>query len=469
MSIYEVLSVVSAILSVAGVTLLLVILVRTSGTAEKEREKKIIGEIEDELVKSRQETVSMTQSSIRAMGEMMARSQDVLRSTVNDSVNSLDRRFQNFSSQNKIDMENMRTSTESRILAMQNTSTEQLESMRRTMDEKLEKQILRNEQRMESLRSSVEQKLSNIQEDNTKQLEAMRQTVDEKLQKSLDEKFNQSFKLVSDRLDEVYKGLGEMQNLASGVGDLKKVLSNVKTRGLLGEVQLGAILSEILSPEQYEENIPTKAGSNKPVEFAVRMPGEGSEPVYLPIDAKFPLDSYSDLIAAYDDGDKAAVDAAAKILISRLKQFAKDISEKYLDPPNTTDFAIMFLPVEGLYAEAVRRGLVEELQRNYKINIAGPTTMAALPNSLQMGFRTLAIQKQSGEAWKVLEGVKTEFDSFAQVLQRTQNRLTQAGQELDTLVGVRTRKIQSKLSRVSRLPTDSAEEQTAISGGEEED
>lgn len=304
---------------------------------------------------------------------------------------------------------------------------------------------------METMRKTVQDGMHEIRGENNRQLEQMRVTVDEKLQKTLNERISQSFQMVNERLEQVYKGLGEMQNLASGVGDLKKVLSNVKTRGVLGEIQLGAILEEILSPEQYEANVITKPNSKNFVEFAVKMPGSGEDTVYLPIDAKFPLDAYAQLMEAYDAADTAQIDAAGKTLETRIRQFAKDIHDKYIDPPHTTEFGIMFLPIEGLYAEVVRRGLIEVLQRDYHVNIAGPTTMAALLNSLQMGFRTLAIQKRSGEVWKVLGAVKTEFETFGKVITAAQARLEQAGSELDKLVGVRTRQIQRKLSAVASL------------------
>lgn len=307
-----------------------------------------------------------------------------------------------------------------------------------------------NEQKLDAMRDTMTKSLLKMQEDNSKKLEDMRKTVDEKLQKSLEENMSRSFKMVSERLEQVYKGLGEMQTLASGVGDLKKVLSNVKTRGILGEIQLGAILREILSPEQYEENVVTVKGSRNPVEFAVKMP-KGDGFVYLPIDSKFPGDAFFDLQTAYESGDAAAVSAAKNVLFSRIKSFAKDIHDKYIEPPYTTDFAIMFLPFEGLYAEAVNSGMVETLQNTYKVNIAGPSTMAALLNSLQMGFKTLAIQKRSVEVWSVLSSVKTEFDKFGQVLEATQNRLDQANRELDKLVGVRTRAIQRRLKDVEAL------------------
>ncbi len=308
-----------------------------------------------------------------------------------------------------------------------------------------------NEQKLEQIRGTMEKKITDLTADNNRQLAEMRQTVDEKLQKTLEDRISQSFKLVSERLEQVYKGLGEMQNLASGVGDLKKVLSNVKTRGILGEVQLSAILEQILAPDQYEENVRTKSTGSERVEFAVKLPGDGDSVVWLPIDAKFPGDAYAALVDAYDSGDAAMVDAAAKNLERIIKSEARDIHEKYVEPPYTTDFAIMFLPFEGLYAEVVRRGLLEVLQRDYKINIAGPTTMAALLNSLQMGFRTLAIQKHSSEVWDVLGAVKTEFDKFGTVLEATQARINQANAELDKLIGTRTRSIQRKLRGVTSL------------------
>lgn len=313
---------------------------------------------------------------------------------------------------------------------------------------------------METIRQSTEKRMADMQASNEKKLEEMRRTVDEKLQKTLDERISQSFSLVNERLERVYKSLGEMQKVGAGVEDLRKVLSNVKTRGILGEVQLGAILEEILSPEQYEMNIATKKGSADRVEFAVKLPGDGDVPVYLPIDAKFPMDAYQNLLDAYESADPLQVQVAVKELKTRIKGFGKDIHNKYIDVPNTTEFAIMFLPVEGLYAEAVKRGLVEELQKD-KINLAGPTTMAALLNSLQMGFRTLAIQKSSGQVWKVLGEVKSEFANFESILDSTQKRMQQASQELDKLIGVRTRAINRKLRDVSEytaLDSDKAEE-----------
>ena len=308
-----------------------------------------------------------------------------------------------------------------------------------------------NRAELEKMRRTVEERMARIEEDTAKKLEEMRKTVDEKLQQTLEEKMNRSFRLVSERLEQVYQGLGEMQTLAAGVGDLKKVLTNVKTRGILGEIQLGAILAEILAPEQYETNVATKKGSKQVVEFAIKIPTQQGAFVYLPVDSKFPGDTYEALLAAYDTGNAEEVKQAVKRLRTVILQEAKDIQEKYIAPPQTTSFGILFLPFEGLYAEAVKAGLIEELQRDYHVNLAGPSTMAALLNSLQMGFRAMAIQKRTGEVWQVLGAVKTEFDSFAKVLEATKVRLDQAGGELEKLIGVRTRQIQRKLASVERL------------------
>lgn len=319
------------------------------------------------------------------------------------------------------------------------------------MENRLKTFSMENEQKLENIRSTVEKKLTYMQEDNNKQLENIRTTVDEKLQNTLENKLNKSFETVSKQLQQVYKGLGEMQNLAVGVGDLKKVLSNVKTRGILGEIQLSAILKEILSPEQYEENVATKKGSRNVVEFAIKLPADDDSFVYLPIDSKFPGDTYAKLVDAMNSGNKEEIEVCSKNLLRTIKSEAKDIHDKYISPPNTTEFAIMFLPFEGLYAEVVNRGMVEVLQREYKVNVAGPSTMGALLNSLQLGFKTLAVQKRSAEVWQILNDVKREFDTFADVLEKTQTKLNQANTELDKLVGVRTRKIQSQLSKVQKL------------------
>ena len=330
---------------------------------------------------------------------------------------------------------------DARLAGMQDLIDDRL----RAMDKRISDSSLHSEVKLESMRDSMEKRLQAIRDDSSRQLDEIRNTVDEKLQKTLEDKIGQSFRLVSERLEQVYRSLGEVQSLSEGVGDLRKVLSNVKTRGIFGELQLGAILSEILSPEQYDTNVVTKPGSGDPVEFAVKFPGDGGETVYLPIDSKFPMDAYQALMDAYDTGDKAAVDAAGGYLETRIRQEGKKIRDKYIAPPNTTDFAVMFFPVEGLYAEAVRRGLVDTLQQNYRVSIAGPTTMAALLNSLQMGIRTLAIQQRSSEVWKVLGEVRNEFDTFGAVLESAQGRIMKVNEDLDKLIGVRTRQIQKKL------------------------
>jgi DNA recombination protein RmuC len=299
-------------------------------------------------------------------------------------------------------------------------------------------------------------KQSELVKSTEEKLEKMRETVDEKLHKTLEERLGQSFKLVSERLEAVQKGLGEMQNLASGVGDLKKVLSNVKTRGVLREIQLGNILEQIMAPEQYEANVKTKKGSNDHVEFAIKLPGKDDlgQEVYLPIDAKFPQEDYVRLQTAYDQGDIVGIEAANKALSNSIKKFAKDIRDKYIDPPHTTDFGIMFLPIEGLFAEVVRQPeLVAILQREYKIIVTGPTTLAAMLNSLQMGFKTLAIQKRSSEVWQILGAVKTEFTKFGTVLEKARKKISEADGELEKLVTTRTNQLMSKLKKVEELPS----------------
>jgi DNA recombination protein RmuC len=310
---------------------------------------------------------------------------------------------------------------------------------------------------IEKMRETIQFQLKSLQDDNSKKLEEMRNTVDEKLQSTLEKRLSESFKQVSERLEQVHKGLGEMQTLANGVGDLKKVLSNVKTRGILGEVQLENILEQILTKDQYLKNVFTKPDCRENVEFAIKIPGKddyGKE-VLMPIDSKFPLECYYGLLEAYDSADNTVIQNAAKLLENTIKKVAKDIRDKYIEPPHTTDFGIMFLPVEGLYAEVVRRtNLLEILQRDYKIIITGPTTLAAILHSLQMGFRTLAIEKRSSEVWKVLSAVKTEFSKFNVVLKKAQEKLNKASEDIDNLVGTRSRQIQHKLRNITSLPVN---------------
>jgi DNA recombination protein RmuC len=313
-----------------------------------------------------------------------------------------------------------------------------------------------NEQKFDKLQGKVESQLKEIQDKNEKKLEEMRLTVDEKLHATLEKRLGESFKLVSERLEQVYKGLGDMQELARGVGDLKNVLTNVKTRGGWGEIQLENLIDQILTREQYEKNVVTKKGSSDRVEIAIKLPGRDTinkEPVWLPVDAKFPVEDYQRLLEAQDLANSAAIIEAGKAIETRIKTEAKKIAEKYVDPPSTTDFAIMFLPIEGLYAEVLRRpGLAESLQRENRIVVSGPTTLAALLNSLQMGFRTLAIEKRSSEVWKVLSIVKTEFGKFGDILEKTQEKLKQASDTIDT-AKVRSRAIERQLRDVQELPS----------------
>jgi DNA recombination protein RmuC len=326
-------------------------------------------------------------------------------------------------------------------------------------------------EKLDRVRDSVEGKLASIQADNSRQLEKMRETVDEKLQATLEQRLGESFRHVSERLEQVQLGLGEMRALATGVGDLKKVLTNVRTRGTWGEIQLGALLEQILTREQYETNVATKEGSNDRVEFAVKLPGRDDQgPVWLPIDAKFPQEDYQRIVDASEQANPVLLEESAKQLENRIRLEAKSIRDKYIDPPHTTDFAIMFLPTEGLYAEVLRRpGLTEDLQLTCRIMITGPTTLAAMLNSLQMGFRTLAIEKRSGEVWALLGAVKTEFGKFGDILDRTQKKLQEASNTIEN-AATRTRQIERKLRNVQELPAGEAvkllgEEE----GGEEEE
>src|SRR5204862_5331642 len=322
---------------------------------------------------------------------------------------------------------------------------------------------------LESVRGIVDLRLKQLQEDNTGQLEKMRATVDEKLQGTLEKRLGESFKLVSERLEQVHQGLGAMRQLASDVGGLQKVLSNVKMRGGWGEVQLGSLLEQVLTADQFARNVKTRDESAERVEFAIKLPGdENGAPVWLPIDAKFPTEDYQRLLAAQDKGDVVAIDDAMRSLETQLKKSAKDICQKYINPPRTTDFALMFLPMEGLYAEAIRRvGLVEQVQRDCRVIFAGPTTLAALLNSLQMGFRTLAIQKRSSEVWNLLAGVKTEFGKFGDALAAVKEKLEQAARKMED-VDVRSRALTKKLRDVEELPTNPQPMLKDLLGGDED-
>jgi DNA recombination protein RmuC len=352
------------------------------------------------------------------------------------------------------------------VQGMGNMLTANQGAQQRMMERRLQTLETTNEQKLDNMRKTLADGMEAMRTENAQKLDDMRRTVDEQLQDTLQKRINDSFRTVNEQLEQVYKGLGEMQNLASDVGGLKQVLSGVKTRGILGEIQLGAILEEILAPEQYATNINTIPNSTQRVEFAVRMPGTNGETVWLPIDSKFPGDTYAHLQDAIAAGDVEEIAAARKALETVIRAEAKDIRTKYVEPPYTTNFGILFLPFEGLYAEVVNSGLLEVLQREYQVNIAGPSTMAALLNSLQMGFKTLAIQKRSNEVWQVLGAVKTEFEKFGDGLSKMQQHLRQTDEDLDRLIGTRTRAINRKLREVQKLDANSAANLLELSGEE---
>jgi DNA recombination protein RmuC len=344
----------------------------------------------------------------------------------------------------------------------QTDAMQQQTLLRQELSKQLETLTSTNEKKLELVRQTTMQMLEKLQKDNADKLEKMRETVDEKLNKTLEERLTQKFQLISSQFETVQKGFGEMQGLVSGVDELKRALSNVKTRGIMGEIQLGRILEEILSPDMYLKETPTRPGSSDRVEYAVRLPGDGNRSIFLPIDSKFPLEDYYVVLSAYDTNDSKQVEAALKTLETKIERFASDIASKYIEVPYTTNFAVLFLPIEGLYAEAIRRGLIERLQTKYSVVLAGPTTMSALLNSLQIGFKTLAIQKKSQEVWHVLANAKNEFDKFAEVLAKAQEKIQSAGSELDRLIGTRTRMIQSKLKNLETLGEALKVEETKV-------
>lgn len=402
--------IVIILMCAAIIILAVLILVRLGGNRDNSSDelKRLIEASRSETAASdrqlREEVSANVQLSVRNLGEILSSGQKASGDSVNEQLRTLENRF-------------------------------------RTLE-------ANNEQRLDQIRKTISDQLLNIQTENSRKLEAIQSTVSEKLEN----KMNESFKLVSERLEQVYKGLGEMQSIASGVGDLKKVLSNVKNRGILGEIQLGAILEDILVPEQYDREAATIPGSSNRVEFAVKLPGgESGSHIYLPIDSKFPGDTYAALQDAYDSGDPERVADARKQLIAAVKKSAKDIRDKYVQPPYTTNFGIMFLPFEGLYSEVVSSGATESLQREFSVSVAGPSTMAAMLNSLQMGFRTLAIQKKSNQVWEILGAVKSEFLNFSKALEETQKHIKKVDDDLEKLVGVRTRQINRKLSAIEAV------------------
>jgi len=387
-------------------------------TALANKQERLEDVIKDEITSNRLETTQSARQARQELGAALKLASDSLQQRLTENIHVQKDQLDSFSKQ---------------LMAMTRLNEEKLEAMRNTMETQLQA----------------------LQEDNTRKLEQMRATVDEKLQGTLDKRLGESFKQVSERLEQVYKGLGEMRTLATGVGDLKKVLTNVKTRGTWGEIRLSHILEQILTPDQYEVNVATKKNSNERVEFAIKLPGQNTDRekiVWMPIDAKFPQEDYQRLMDAREAADKELAEKSIKNLEMRIKAEAKLIKEKYLDPPDTTDFGIMFLPVEGLYAEVLRRpGLCDSLQREHRIVVTGPTTLAALLNSLQMGFRTLAIEKRSSEVWRLLGMVKTEFGKFGDVLAKTKKKLQEAGHTIDR-AEIRTRAIARTLRKVQDVP-----------------
>ena len=398
---------------------------------EVEAETEVLA---DQLRVMQGEVTRTTSASARDMGTLLAESQRQSQEAATARLDAIDRAG----------------------AARQRAANDALLAQLQVLETRLKNLEDTNANRLDGVRATLLQGMANIRADNNKKLDEIRGTVDEKLETTLQRRVSESFRAVSTQLEQVYKGLGEMQSLAADVGGLKQVLSGVKTRGILGEIQLGAILEEILAPEQYDTNVATIPGSAQRVEYAIKMPGADGGSVWLPIDSKFPGDTYAHLQDAQASGDAQAVENARHALELVLRSEAKDIREKYVEPPYTTAFGILFLPFEGLYAEVVNAGLLEVLQRDYQVNVAGPSTMAALLNSLQMGFKTLAIQKRSGEVWQLLGAVKTEFDKFGQGLSKLQQRLRQTDEELDNLIGVRSRAISRKLRAVQTMDDASA-------------
>ena len=455
------------VLLIAVVIMMIVLLVMTSKMKDN-RADTFLNNIEG-LVKDMSDVKDKTSFVKERLGEMKQSdetSQRALRSEISTSVQNLGeslRREQQTSFQTSVDQlklfeQRLCTMEQSNSRALSNIS-DTISGQLKTFEERIGSMEHNNTDAINNMRDAMNMQMSQMRSENGKHLDEIKRTVDDTLQSSLEEKLNRSFRTVSEQLEQVYKGLGEMQALASGVGDLKKVLSNVKNRGILGEMQLDNILEEILAPEQYDKNVVTIPGSKDPVEFAIKLPGNDGEPVYLPVDSKFPGDTYANYRDACASGDKALADAAWKELERRLKSCAKDIKTKYVEPPHTTNFGIMFLPFEGLYAEAVDHGMVEILQREYNINIAGPSTMAAMLNALYMGFRTLAIQKRSNEVWNVLGAVRSEFETFNEALTKTQEQLRKADDTLEKLVGTRSRQMLRKLKNVEII-----EDKTSIAG-----
>ena len=468
------------VIGIITIILLAVVLIKMfmgSGEVDVDVDKVIIA-VKDGLSSSqrdlREEMTGSVQTNVRSMGEGINSVQKAIGESHNEKLMAIERQLTEVRSDTDKKLNSIRQvvddNLQSSLGEKMNTFSQLITDNQKQSGKAINDSLINlenrfktlettNNEKLESMRRTMMNQLSMIQEENQKKLDVIQKTVNEKLEDQL----NKSFSLVSERLEKVYQSLGEMQTIATGVGDLKKVLTNVKTRGILGEIQLGSILEEILAPEMYDTEVPTIPGSTNRVEFAVKLPGQGEgEHIYLPIDSKFPGDTYSALQDAYDSGNKDEIAAARKTLESVIKKCAADIKSKYVSPPYTTNFGIMFLPFEGLYAEVVKSGLIDALQRDYSISITGPSTMAAMLNSLQMGFRTLAIQKRSSEVWTILGSVKKEFATFNEVLEKTQKHVRQVDDDLEKLIGTRTRQINRSLSKVEVIGGDQPE----LQGGE---
>lgn len=454
-------------LALATITLLVVVLLfLRKGDTSSDAVSTLLRENRQELMSQLKENRGELTAAIGEFRKELAGSIGELSAQQRDSLNKLEQKFSLLTEKNEAQLDKVNSKLEEKLAQVSDQTRIENKLLKESQEKSLKEFQDRFDKNVQSFNELQKEKfglMENQQKDmvqlTEKKLEEMRVTVDEKLQKTLNERLGQSFELVSKQLESVQKGLGEMHTLAQDVGGLKKVLSNVKMRGGIGEVQLSMLLDQILAPEQYEANVKTKKGSNELVEYAIKLPGKSEDgtPMWLPVDAKFPQDMYVKLQDAYDGGDPSVVEREGKNLETTIKGMAKDIRDKYLDPPNTTDFAIIFLPFENIYAEVVRRaGLVDILQREYKVIVTGPTTFAAILNSLQMGFRTLAIQKRSSEVWEVLKAVKTEFSNFGGVLEKAQAKILSANDELEQLVGTRTRKIQLRLKSVETLNPDEA-------------
>lgn len=449
-----------------GIVILIVLLTRKTPSGNTDAVAELLRDNRQEIMSQLKDNRQEMSAAIGEFRKELSDSFKGMSLQQRESLDKLEQKFNSLTEKNDAQLEKVNVKLEEKLREISDQTKNENKLLKESQEKSLREFQDRFDKNVNSFNELQREKFGHLEilqkdlvEKTEKKLEEMRATVDEKLQKTLNERISQSFEQVSKHLESVQKGLGEMQTLAQDVGGLKKVLSNVKMRGGIGEVQLSMLLEQILAPEQYEANVKTKKGSSEHVEFAIKLPGKDDDgtPVWLPVDAKFPQDMYSKLQEAYDIGDVALIEREGKALENTVKLMAKDIRDKYLDPPGTTDFAIMFLPFENIYAEIIRRaGFVDMLVREYKIVITGPTTFAAILNSLQMGFRTLAIQKRSSEVWEVLKAVKTEFGNFSTVLAKAQKNILDANDEIEKLVTTRTRKIELRLKNVEKLNPEEA-------------